>query len=150
VPIFSAEPKPNASDQLVARIAGVQSALYVAFLAEQTLFEDHVVQANLLATNAADETSFVPSEKFSCPTFHFHSIFPCDLRLAGVTCWEVACEETVLTKKTIASLFVIFLVDQGDVALSTYEASLVPVLFPIKDKVFHMDGEFARLTQLLH
>jgi len=95
------------------------------------------------------------------------------------------------------NLFVIFLVDQGDVALSTYEASLVPVLFPldkkvmsrgkinskdqyrqllsssskclridnrhlfieeqmrlkrhltIKDKVFHMDGEFARLEEKL-
>jgi len=75
VPIFSAESKPNASDQLFAGIAGVQSALYVAFLAEQTLFEDHVVQANLLATNTADETPFVPSKEFSCSAFHFHSIF---------------------------------------------------------------------------
>jgi len=148
VPIFSAESKPNASDQLVACIAGVQSALYVAFLAEQTLFEDHVVQSNLLTTNAADETPLVPSEQFSCSTFHFHSILPSDLGLAGVTSWQVARKETVLAEKTFASLFVIFLVDQGDVALSTYEASLVPVLFPIKDKVFHMDGEFARLATI--
>jgi len=148
VPIFSAESKPNTSDQLVACIAGVESALDVAFLAEQALFEDHVIQANLLATNAADETPFVPSEELSCSAFHFHSIFPCDLGLAGVASWEVTRKETVLTEKAFASLFVIFLVDQGDVALSTYEASLVPVLFPIKDKVFDMDGEFARLATI--
>ena len=42
------------------------------------------------------------------------------------------------------NLFVIFLVDQGDVALSTYEASLVPVLFPLGKKVMIRGKIFAK------
>jgi len=146
VPIFATEPKPNPSDQLAAGVARVKSALDVAFLTEKAVFEDHVIQTNLLTTNTASETARVPGEKLASPALHFYSVCPRDLGLAGKACGQVSCKETVLTKRPLAALFIIFLVDKGDVALATNEAPLVPILFTVKNKVFHMDWQLARLA----
>jgi len=146
VPVFATETKSNPSDQLVASVAGVQSALDVAFLAEEAGFEDHVIQTNLLATNTASEATRVPGEKLASPTLHLNSVCPRDLRLASVAGGQVSRQEAVFTKSPLTALFVIFLVDKGAVALAAGEAALVPILFTVKNKVFHMDGQLAGLA----
>lgn len=88
----------------------------------------------------------MPGEELPFPALHFHSVCPRDLRLARKAGGKISSQEAILTESPFAALFEIFLVDEGDVTLAASETPLMPVLFTIKNKVFHMDGQLARLA----
>jgi len=70
-----------------------------------------------------------------------------DLHPAVKTSWVMLCQETVVAEQ-FATLVVILLVNKSRVALVAAEALVVPVSFPIKHQVLHMDWQLARLAVL--
>ena len=61
--------------------------------------------------------------------------------------WVILRQEAVVAEQ-FAALFVILLVYKSRVALVAAEALIVPVSFPIKHQVLHMDWQLARLAVL--
>lgn len=74
VPELSSETEPNPSDQLMTSITFVECALDVALLAEQTVLEDDIIEADVLAADGAGEAGGVPGEQLAAISLHLHSI----------------------------------------------------------------------------